>query len=913
MDMKKKILICAAIAFLGVQFVLAGRTFVHPGISYTQADIDRMRSQIAAKQEPYYSAFTALKNSTYSSTSASVSQRGKQIKEGQFNGTIGIDGRRAHDLALLYVLTGDSKYADKAVQFINANSYYTNTSARGTGPLDNGKINLLIEAAELLRDYPGWAAADQQRFKDMLTYPYFTTKEDLYVKYASMSDDDNGITFYWNCYNFDSGRFGNQGMFAARALLAMGVYLDNDTIFDRAYQYLSGNQWQHFENYDDIDYKPGPSNGKGSVTNSAYIFSYSTSQAVSASDPSYVRNYGYSEQLPYYIFKNGQCQESCRDQGHTQCGVMMYAHLAEMCWNQGEDLYGAFDNRILKGIEYTFRVNVTAISDYSKYLSDKDWSGQWRPTAWSVRAPSSHTNFANWDPRQADLSGNVEPEDPNVFYQTWDRCGRVFYKDLITDDAGDGLGSSGCREMALAHYNVRMGMPRSQMPWLTRFRDYMIAKFKTENWGKDSGHHYEWCGWGTLTKFREAFMVGDPVSYQSGRRVMGIHQPFEPIRCADYDYFAADGNGRTYQTSNTTVSDYRPDGTVKVEPGDDNWVAVLRNMEWLTYTISVPKKSDYTFSLRYLTGEDSPMITLFIDNKECDDIFSDNTHGAYVESSWNTQTLEAGVHVVRILIQGENAEVKLSTLTFQGSLQTYEISAPAGLTCPTQAIEGQSVAVTMDESIVAGSLIIYDPTTDARLGSVATDNGCTFTMPAHAVEATALHHPVDGQTIIATIASSTAGVGSAFARNDHPDSWTVDVPSEPTYRKAVFVHPYKNHNYNRTNLKLVCPDGVKLDINSTYDQPWDVSGHLLPGQVNTFTVTNERTAGIDYWANGIATKAAYLTRLEMSEPDGGVIDAISRPTAARPSGVYDLLGRKVVRRSPGLYVSDGRVVFLRNQ
>ena len=224
----KKLLIAVVSTLLCVQFAIAGRIFVHPGISYTQADIDRMRSLIAAKQEPYYSAFTALKNGPYSGTSGSVSSRGTQIKEGQFNGTVGIDGRKAHDLALLYVLTGETKYADKAVQFLNANSYYTNTSSRGTGPLDNGKVNLLIEAAELLRDYPGWAAADQQRFKDMLTYPYFTTKEDLYQKYASLDESQNGITFYWNCYNFDSGRFGNQGMFAARALLAMGVYLDND-------------------------------------------------------------------------------------------------------------------------------------------------------------------------------------------------------------------------------------------------------------------------------------------------------------------------------------------------------------------------------------------------------------------------------------------------------------------------------------------------------------------------------------------------------------------------------------------------------------------------------------------------------------------------------------------------------------
>lgn len=911
--MKKYFLIGVATTLLCVQSAIAERTFVHPGISYTQADIDRMRSLIAAQQEPYYSAFTALKNSSYSSTSGSVSSRGTQIKEGAFNGTVGIDGRKAHDLALLYVLTGETKYADKAVQFLNANSYYTNTSSRGTGPLDNGKINLLIEAAELLRDYPGWKADDQQRFKDMLTYPYFTTKEDLFQKYASLDEDQNGITFYWNCYNFDSGRFGNQGMFAARALLAMGVYLDNDTIFDRAYQYLSGNQWKHFENYDDVDYKAGPSSGKGSVTNTANMFSFSTSAIVSESDPSYVRNYGYSEQLPYYIFKNGQCQESCRDQGHTQCGIMMYTHLAEMCWNQGEDLYGAFDNRILTGIEYTFRVNVTALSDYSNYLSDKDWSGQWKPTAWSVRDPSTHSNFANWDPRMADLSNNVEPDDPNTFYQTWDRCGRTFYKDLIVEDAGDGLGSSGCREMALAHYNVRMGMPQSQMPWLKRFYNYMIKKFKVENWGKDSGHHYEWTGWGTLSKHRESYMVGDPVTYQSGKRVMGIHQPFEAIRCADYDYFAADGNGRTYSTSNKSVSAYRPDGTVKIEEGDGNYVVALTNQEWLTYTINVPAAGDYTFQLRYLTDENSPMITLYIDNEEKDDIFSEDTNGAYVESEWTPQTLAAGVHVVKILIQGEAADIKLSTLTFQSDVQTYEITFPEGITGPTRAAEGQSVTVKSDNSIVEGSLIIYDAVGDKKITAVSTTEGCIFTMPANGVEVTALQHPADGETIIATIATTTAGAGSAYARADHPDVWTVDVPAEPTYGKAVFVHPYKVHNYNRTNLTLVCPDGTKQDINATYDQPWDVSGHIIPGQQNTFTINNEGNAGIDYWANGIATKASYLTRLELSSPLVVGLDAERLDLQRQPSEpVYDLQGRRVVPVRKGLYIYGHKLVYKLN-
>ena len=123
------------------------RNFIHPGITYTQGDLDRMKAMVKAKHEPYYSTFLKLKESPYSSLNTQVINRGKQIREGRFNATIGVDGRRAHDLALLWHLTGDEAYARKAVEYLNANSYYTNTSSRGTGPLDNGKIYLLIDAA----------------------------------------------------------------------------------------------------------------------------------------------------------------------------------------------------------------------------------------------------------------------------------------------------------------------------------------------------------------------------------------------------------------------------------------------------------------------------------------------------------------------------------------------------------------------------------------------------------------------------------------------------------------------------------------------------------------------------------------------------------------------------------------------
>ena len=54
-----------------------------------------------------------------------------------------------------------------------------------------------------------------------------------------------------------------------------------------------------------------------------------------------------------YFYENGQCQESGRDQQHVQMGLAFLACAAEIAWNQKIDLYGAFDNRLYKGFEYT--------------------------------------------------------------------------------------------------------------------------------------------------------------------------------------------------------------------------------------------------------------------------------------------------------------------------------------------------------------------------------------------------------------------------------------------------------------------------------------------------------------------------------------------------------------------------------
>jgi hypothetical protein len=56
-----------------------------------------------------------------------------------------------------------------------------------------------------------------------------------------------------------------------------------------------------------------------------------------------------------YIYPSGQCEESCRDQGHTQLGLSYLVNTCVIAWNQGVDLFSEADNRLALGMEYTAR------------------------------------------------------------------------------------------------------------------------------------------------------------------------------------------------------------------------------------------------------------------------------------------------------------------------------------------------------------------------------------------------------------------------------------------------------------------------------------------------------------------------------------------------------------------------------
>ena len=116
---------------------------------------------------------------------------------------------------------------------------------------------------------------------------------------------------------------GNWDAAICQTMLCMGVFFDRADIFDRAYNHiLRGNT-------------------NGAIDN--------------------------------YFLENGQCQESGRDQGHVQMGLGFLSNCCEIAWNQGRDLYGAYDNRLMKGYEYTAKYMLGEEVPHVQYIA---WYGK---------------------------------------------------------------------------------------------------------------------------------------------------------------------------------------------------------------------------------------------------------------------------------------------------------------------------------------------------------------------------------------------------------------------------------------------------------------------------------------------------------------------------------------------------------
>ena len=284
-------------------FLSAETPFIHPGVIHDEANLSFVKAKIKSGENPWRFAWELLEGSRYleedwKPKSFKVIERGPYNDPDLGSSEFFSDSRAAYTNALHWALSGEEESAKRAAAALDAWSSTLESIEGHDARLLLGMAGLsYVTAAELLKHtWDGWPEEKQADFDKMLREIWYPLIKDLYPS-------ANG--------NWDASMM--------QTIIAMAVYLDDRTMFDKITSY----------------YLQGEGNGA-------------------------VRNY----------FKDsGQCQESGRDQNHTQMGLEFLIHTCETAWLQKVDLYQAHDNLLLKGFEYTAKYNLGEKVPYEPYES----------------------------------------------------------------------------------------------------------------------------------------------------------------------------------------------------------------------------------------------------------------------------------------------------------------------------------------------------------------------------------------------------------------------------------------------------------------------------------------------------------------------------------------------------------------
>lgn len=298
---------------------------VHPCALVSSSDLERVRAAVAAADEadPVYAAYKSFCNNTYAQSSRTANPVATIVR-GDVTGTgvekenymnIARDAVAAFQLALRWQITGDTSCADAAVGILNAwadvctqinandNNQYLCAGFQG---------HALGNAAELLRDYEGWAAADQDDFKTWLRNVWIAKNEWFIDTHGG---PNNCSLHYWS----------NWELANLASMLAIGIYLEDTDLINKVY----------------VNFSEGA--GSGCIDN---MIPYEP-----VPDPD---GYGML----------AQSMESGRDQGHGTLVASICAELCQMAWNIGLDFWGMKGSKVLSMCEYTAKYNVKPDGKY---------------------------------------------------------------------------------------------------------------------------------------------------------------------------------------------------------------------------------------------------------------------------------------------------------------------------------------------------------------------------------------------------------------------------------------------------------------------------------------------------------------------------------------------------------------------
>jgi hypothetical protein len=284
--------------------------FHHPGVLINRAQLDFIKSKVAAGAEPWKSAFEAAKASNlgaldYTPKPVATCECGPRS-----NPDIGCkdeqrDSEAAYTQALLWYFTGNKTYAANAIKIMNAWS----TTLTGGHKLANGPVQaawcaeVWPRAAEIIRySDAGWSETDIAKFKNMLTTQYVPSLVD------------------GSCEN------GNKELSMSEALINIGVFNDDRAIFDAGLKMWRGRA-------------------------PAYIY-LSTDGPKPVKAPNCDEMPIWSNKGLWTPFVDGLLQESMRDSQHANMALSAMVNAAETARQQGVDLYAEQGKRIMAALEY---------------------------------------------------------------------------------------------------------------------------------------------------------------------------------------------------------------------------------------------------------------------------------------------------------------------------------------------------------------------------------------------------------------------------------------------------------------------------------------------------------------------------------------------------------------------------------
>ncbi|CAN5496910.1 alginate lyase family protein [soil metagenome] len=332
--------------------------FRHPGLLDTLPQLRAVRKKIEAGEEPWKSAFLAMKNSKWAALN--YKPKPHEIVSSGFFGAGGSaggsydqndDAIAAYTQALMWIFTDDERYAQKAVEILNAWSILKSHEGPNWYMMAQWTGSIFPQGAELIRaTYPGWKAEDIARFSQMLSDTYLT------ILHHRMS-------------------YGNRHFGVINALLAIGVFNnDRAAVAEGLHRWVSYvPSWIYLKEDGLVPVKPDywltwPTNeemaemdkGLFPDVSKSWIFAEDRVKAFmkekklgddhTAHEKYDAGHYWYDAPPDAYV--NGLCAETFRDLGHCDLGFSQMINSAEIAWHQGIDLYGIYAKRITAFMEF---------------------------------------------------------------------------------------------------------------------------------------------------------------------------------------------------------------------------------------------------------------------------------------------------------------------------------------------------------------------------------------------------------------------------------------------------------------------------------------------------------------------------------------------------------------------------------